>query len=46
MTVSSDGTSVAGLIPPRPLGADTVDVVVTTSSGASFVLPNKFKYTA
>ena len=46
LTVSADGTSAAGIIPGRPIGADTVDVTVANSSGASFVLPDKFKYTA
>ncbi len=44
LAVSAEGTSAAGLIPARPMGADTVDVVVANSSGASFVLPNGFKY--
>ena len=46
LTVSADGSSAAGLIPSRPIGADVVDVLVANSNGASFVLPNGFKYTA
>jgi hypothetical protein len=46
LTVASDGSFAAGLVPPRPMGADTVDVVVANANGTSFVLPGKFKYTA
>lgn len=46
LTIASDGSSAAGLVPPRPMGADTVDVVVANANGTSFVLPGKFKYTA
>jgi hypothetical protein len=44
LTIAGDGTSAAGLIPIRPMSADTVDVVVANTNGASFVLANKFKY--
>jgi hypothetical protein len=46
LTISSDGMSAAGLIPAHAPGAETVDVVVANSSGANFVLPRGFKYTA
>jgi hypothetical protein len=46
LVVSSDGTSAAGIVPDRPLGADTVDVIVANSSGKSAVLPGKFKFTS
>jgi hypothetical protein len=46
LIVSNDGTSAGGIIPSRPLGADTVDVVVTNSNGQSVVLPGKFKFSA
>lgn len=45
LTIAADGSYAAGLVPPRPIGADTVDVVVANANGASFVLPGKFKYT-
>lgn len=46
LTVSADGTSAAAVIPQRPLGADVVDVVIVDSTGVSFTLPTKFKFTA
>jgi hypothetical protein len=46
LTVAPDGMSAAGLIPRFPAGTAAVDVVVVNPSGASFVLSNKFKYTA
>ncbi len=46
LTIASDGSFAAGLVPPRQMGADTVDVVVANANGTSFVLPGKFKYTA
>lgn len=46
LTVSADGTSAAAIIPPRPTGADTVDVVITNNTGMSFTLSNGFKFIA
>ncbi len=46
LTVSTKGTSAAGLIPTPPQGAETVDVVVSDDTGASFTLPSAFKFTA
>jgi hypothetical protein len=45
VTIAADGSYAAGLVPPRPMGADTVDVIVANANGTSFVLPGKFKYT-
>ncbi len=45
LTVSTNGTSAAGLIPTRPQGADTVDVIVSDDTGASFTVPSAFKFT-
>jgi hypothetical protein len=45
MVFASDATSAAGIVPVRPLGADTVDVIAIKGS-ASTVLAGKFKYTA
>ena len=51
VTVSSDGTAVAGLVPPWPAGAPAiaadgtlVDVTVANPNGATVLLANKFKY--
>jgi IPT/TIG domain len=46
LVVSSDGTTAAGIIPARPLGADVVDVSVINAAGKSATLPAKFKFTA
>ncbi len=46
LAISADGSSAAGIIPARPLGADAVDVVVADNTGMSFTLPKKFKFTA
>jgi hypothetical protein len=46
LIVASDGSSVAGVVPTRPLGADNVDVIIVNPGGASSVLPAKFKYTS
>lgn len=46
LTVSAKGTSVAGVIPARPQGAETVDVIATDDTGATFTLPSAFKFTA
>jgi hypothetical protein len=45
VTVASDGTSAAGVVPARPAGAEVVDVIVVNQSGTSMVLAEKFKYT-
>jgi len=42
VTVTHDGTALAGLVPAGPAGA--ADVTVTNPGGASIVLAAKFKY--
>jgi IPT/TIG domain len=42
--VSGNGASIAGIVPARPQGADTVDVVVSDETGAAFILPSAFKF--
>src|SRR5258707_8745414 len=42
VTVTKDGTALAGLVPAGPAGA--ADVTVTNPGGASIVLSGKFKY--
>ena len=45
LVVSSDGTTAAGIIPNRPLGADPVDVIVANSADKNVVLPGRFRFT-
>jgi len=45
LVVSPDGTSAAAVIPARPAGPDSVDVVVANSASESITLPGKFRFT-
>lgn len=45
--VAPDGTSIAGIVPERPIpGGAEIDLIVSNASGVSFILPKGFKYTS